>query len=195
MKPESLTPEERRILLELARQSIQLAVRRQPLPKIDLNQVTPKLREQGAAFVTLTIHGNLRGCIGALEAYQPLVLDVQEHAVAAALEDYRFRPVSEKEIPLLEIEISRLTPPVPLEYGQPADLPGKLRPGIDGVILRDGAMRATFLPQVWEQLPEPEEFLSHLCSKMGAPSSAWQRHMLRVWTYQVEEFKEEVSGG
>lgn len=181
-------------MLALARQSIDLAVHRQKLSKIDLNQVTPALREIGASFVTLTIHGDLRGCIGALEAYQPLILDVQEHAVAAALEDYRFRPVSEKEIPLLEIEISRLTPPVPLEYSLPAELPAKLRPGIDGVILRDGNLRATFLPQVWEQLPRPEDFLNHLCSKMGAPANTWQRHLLRVWTYQVEEFKEEPNG-
>jgi len=195
MKPEPLTPQERQTLLVLARQSIVQAVRRQPLPKIELSQLTPALREIGASFVTLTIDGDLRGCIGALEAYQPLVQDVQEHAVAAALEDYRFHPVSEREVALLEIEISRLTPPVSLLYDQPADLPTKLRPGVDGVILRDGSLRATFLPQVWEQLPDPADFLNHLCSKMGAPASIWKKKMLRVWIYQVEEFKEEASAG
>lgn len=185
-----LSPAERQTLLKLARQSIERAVAKRPLPRLNLEEFSPALRENGASFVTLTIQGELRGCIGALEAYQPLVQDVCEHAAAAALEDYRFYPVTPAEVPLLNIEISRLTPPQPLEYQQPAELLARLRPGVDGVILRDGIRRATFLPQVWEKIPKPEEFLSHLCLKMGASANLWRQRPLQVFTYQVEEFHE-----
>jgi uncharacterized protein len=133
----------------------------------------------------------LRGCIGSLEAYQSLVADVQEHARQAALEDYRFPPVKAAEIAKLHIEISRLTAAVPLKYENPGDLPGLLHPNEDGVILKDGFRRATFLPQVWEQLPDPNEFLSHLCAKMSAPADLWKRKVLEVSIYHVEEFEEE----
>lgn len=186
-----LTLEEKHLLLRLARQSIQLVTSRCPLPTLNLAEYSQTLREVGASFVTLTEYGELRGCIGALEAYQPLVQDVCEHAAAAALEDYRFQPVRADEVAHLEIEISRLTPPVPLEYERPEDLLRLLRPGIDGVVLRDGIRRSTFLPQVWEKVDRPEEFLSHLCMKMGAPANLWQRKILTVSTYQVEEFREE----
>jgi AmmeMemoRadiSam system protein A len=148
------------------------------------------LREPGASFVTLTENGDLRGCIGALEPYQPLVQDVCEHAAAAAMEDYRFPPVRPDEVSLLEIEISRLTPPERLEYTDPLELPTHLRPHIDGVVLRDGFRRSTFLPQVWEKIPDPVTFLAHLCQKMGAPATFWRHKLLEVYTYQVEEFKE-----
>lgn len=190
MLPEPLTEQEKQILLRLARRSIELAVRRQPLPRLNLADYSPALRSEGASFVTLTRDGELRGCIGALEAYQPLVQDVCEHAAAAALEDYRFPPVRAAEVELLEIEISRLTAPQPLDYQQPLQLLEKLRPGVDGVILRDGIRRATFLPQVWEKIPEAGDFLTHLCLKMGGPGNLWQRKLLQVFTYQVEEFRE-----
>ena len=191
MTTNPLTLEEKHLLLRLARQSIQLVTSRCPLPPLNLAEFSPTLREDGASFVTLTEFGELRGCVGALEAYQPLVQDVCEHAAAAALEDYRFQPVRLDEVANLEIEISRLTPPIPLEYEHPLDLLRLLRPGIDGVVLRDGLRRSTFLPQVWEKVDRPEEFLSHLCLKMGAPANLWQRKILTVSTYQVEEFKEE----
>ena len=148
------------------------------------------LQEPGASFVTLTRRGDLRGCIGALEAYQPLALDVQEHAVAAALDDYRFPPVRPAELGSIRIEVSRLTPPVPLEYQVSSDLLQWLRPKIDGVILKDGRHRATFLPQVWENISSPESFLDQLCMKMGAAPDAWRKKHLAVFTYQVEEFHE-----
>ncbi len=113
-----------------------------------------------------------------------------DHAAAAAVEDYRFHPVRPAEVSRLHIEISRLTPPQPLAYDDPDQLPGLLRPGVDGVILRDGSARATFLPQVWEKLPGPEEFLAHLCQKMGAPGNLWRKKKLQVQIYQVEEFHE-----
>ena len=191
MTTNPLTLDEKRLLLRLARQSIQLVTSHCPLPGLNLDEFSQTLREDGASFVTLTEYGELRGCIGALEAYQPLVQDVCEHAAAAALEDYRFQPVRLDEVPQLEIEISRLTPPIPLEYEHPQDLLHLLRPGIDGVVLRDGLLRSTFLPQVWEKVDRPDEFLSHLCLKMGAPPNLWQRKILTVSTYQVEEFSEE----
>jgi AmmeMemoRadiSam system protein A len=190
MIPDQLTTEERTFLLRLARQALEAGARGNPLPAIDMSTLSPHLRESGATFVTLTRRGELRGCIGALEAYQPLVEDVREHAVASALEDYRFPPVQPNELPEIHIEISRLTAPQPLDYEGPDDLVKRLRPGIDGVILCDGLRRATFLPQVWEKIPDPTLFLGYLCEKMGASSDLWQRKKLDVMIYQVEEFHE-----
>ena len=190
MVPDQLTPDERQYLLELARQSLEKGVCGEELPKIEVDSLSPHLRSLGASFVTLTYRSNLRGCIGALEPYQPLAEDVREHAIAAALDDYRFPPVRPEELPGIEIEISRLTMPVPLEYNQPEDLPHLLRPGVDGVILRDGIRRATFLPQVWDKIPDADLFLSQLCMKMGAAPDTWRHKKLRVEIYQVEEFHE-----
>ena len=190
MLSDLLSNQERITLLKLARQSLELAVNGKQLPLIELDEYSAKLRENGASFVTLTIKGNLRGCIGALEPYQALVQDVCEHAVAAALQDYRFPPVQPDETSLLEIEISRLTVPVELVYTSPSDLVDRIRPTVDGVILRDGHLRATFLPQVWEKLPTAEEFLSNLCHKMGASGDLWARKKIKVFTYQAEEFHE-----
>lgn len=188
---EPLSPEEKTLLLKLARQSLEAAARGQTLPALNLDELAASLRQPGASFVTLTLKGGaLRGCIGALEARQPLAEDVREHAAEAALEDYRFPPVDPAELPQIEIEVSRLTAPQDLVYAAPDDLPAHLRPHIDGVTLIDGWRRATFLPQVWEKLPDPEDFLAHLCDKMGAPPNLWRRKKLHVQTYQVEEFHE-----
>jgi hypothetical protein len=185
-----LSDHEKDFLLSLARQTIVNAVNHQPLPTWGDTDLTDSLRQNGASFVTLTLNSQLRGCIGSLEAYQSLVEDVRDHARQAALEDYRFPPVTSAEISKLHIEISRLTPSSPLTYQKPEDLPGLLKPNVDGVILKDGFRRATFLPQVWEQLPETEDFLSHLCTKMGAASDLWKRKVLEVSIYHVEEFEE-----
>jgi AmmeMemoRadiSam system protein A len=187
---EQLTPEEKQVLLRLARQALEAGVRGDTLPPLDPVSLTPLLRAEGASFVTLTVRGALRGCIGALQPYQSLAEDVREHAVAAALEDYRFPQVQESELAGIEIEVSRLTVPVPLEYTDAGDLLSRLRPGVDGVILRDGVRRATFLPQVWEKIPDAAGFLANLCSKMGAPPDTWRRKHLEVLVYQVEEFHE-----
>ena len=187
---DQLTLDDKQALLRLARQALELGVRHEKLPPLDLDSLSPLLRTDGASFVTLTVGGELRGCIGALEAYQPLAEDVREHAIAAALDDYRFSPVQSAELKGIQIEVSRLTAPVPLEYARPADLVAKLRPHVDGVILRDGSRRATFLPQVWEKLPEAEDFLDNLCHKMGAAPDLWRHKHLDVLVYQVEEFHE-----
>jgi len=190
MSEDRLNPEERKLLLEQARQALISGVSSVSLEPLILENFPPKLRQLGVTFVTLTIDGHLRGCVGALEAYQPLVEDVREHAVAAALEDYRFPPVVSSEVPKISIEISRLTPPEPLNYDSSDELLAKLRPGIDGVVIKDGLRRATFLPQVWEKLPSAATFLRHLCQKMGAPPDLWRQKKLEVFVYQVEEFHE-----
>jgi AmmeMemoRadiSam system protein A len=188
---EKLSQEDRDLLLKLARQALEDGTRGQPLKPLDNAGLPETLRQPGATFVTLTRSGELRGCVGTLEAYQPLAEDVREHALAAALQDYRFPPVSPREVPELEIEVSRLTTPVPLEYEDGQDLLSRLRPGVDGVILRDGFRRATFLPQVWEKLPDPAQFLDHLCMKMGNEANAWRYKKMKVFIYQVEEFHEQ----
>ncbi len=191
MVPEHyLADTERSFLLSLARQSIENCINGNPVPSLALETLSPVLREEGASFVTLTYQGYLRGCVGALEPYQSLVEDVREHAVAAAFNDYRFPPVQATEMKDIEIEISYLTRPELLKYEIPDELPKILRPHIDGVVLRDGIRRATFLPQVWEKIPDPEEFLEQLCMKMGASANLWRKKKLEVLTYQVEEFHE-----
>ena len=191
MVPEQhLTDTDRLFLLSLARQSIENYANGKSLPIVYLDALSPSLREQGACFVTLTYQGYLRGCVGALEPYQSLAEDVREHAIAAAFQDYRFPPIQAKEINEIKIEISYLTRPKTLHYENPIELVELLRPNIDGVVVRDGMRRATFLPQVWEKIPDPEEFLEQLCLKMGAPDDLWQRKKLEVFTYQVEEFHE-----
>jgi AmmeMemoRadiSam system protein A len=187
---DQLTDGEKQTLLRLAREALECSVRGQELPPLQPDSLTPRLREQGASFVTLTIDGELRGCIGALEAYQPLVEDVREHAIAAALDDPRFHPVVAAELNTIKLEVSRLTAPHPLEYSSSADLLARLRPHVDGVILKSDYRRATFLPQVWEKIPNPEEFLDHLCAKMGAKPNLWRNTKLQVYVYQVEEFHE-----
>jgi uncharacterized protein len=190
MNETGLTSEEKKKLLVLARQTIEAAASGKRIIPLPPDELTPALRAKGAAFVTLTIGGELRGCIGSLQAYRSLVEDVREHAVDAAMNDYRFPPVAQDEIPLLEIEISHLSTPQPLAYSSPAELPKLLKPNSDGVVLRDGSLSATFLPQVWEQLPNPADFLNHLCQKMGASADLWRRKVLQVSIYHVDEFHE-----
>ena len=187
----TLSEQDKHFLLDLARRTIEKAVNQHSLPAWDEQALSETLKEKGASFVTLTKNGDLRGCIGTLEAHQSLVEDVREHAVQAALEDYRFPPVTSDEIPQLHIEISRLTAPVPLKYDRPEELLHKIQPEVDGVILKDGLRRATFLPQVWRQLPDADEFLTHLCMKMGSPADLWKRKVLQVSIYHVEEFEEQ----
>ncbi len=190
---DALNNKDKQKLLELARQALIRGICGEQVPPLDLAQLPESLRQPGATFVTLTRKGELRGCVGALEAYQPLAEDVYEHALAAAVQDYRFPPVSPPEVAELEIEISRLTPSQPVEFQDWMDLLSRLRPNIDGVILVDGMRRATFLPQVWEKLPDPADFMDHLCLKMGVNADLWRYKMMKVYTYQVEEFKEEIN--
>ena len=190
MDAPSLTNEEKSTLLRLAREALEGSVRGKPLPVVDLETLPANLRANGASFVTLTVNGELRGCVGTLVARQPLAQDVREQTVSAALHDFRFSPVQERELDQIRIEVSRLTPPVALAYSSPEDLRAKLRPHVDGVILHYGARRATYLPQVWKKLPDPDQFLGSLCEKMGTEPEFWQYSPVSVETYQVEDFHE-----
>jgi AmmeMemoRadiSam system protein A len=189
----TLPAEQQEFLLKLARQAIELAAAGKPGPTLKLADLPEPLRAPHATFVTLTCRGDLRGCIGALQASLPLAEDVVMHARAAATEDFRFYPVRPEETAGLEIEISILSDPAPLEYADPDDLIAKLRPGIDGVILASGLHRATFLPQVWDKVPQPHQFLDLLCEKAGLPRRAWRTGHLDVLTYQVESFQETTA--
>ncbi|MBF0175280.1 MAG: AmmeMemoRadiSam system protein A [Magnetococcales bacterium] len=149
----------------------------------------PELQQPGACFITLTRAGQLQGCIGSLEAHRPLVNDLLENAVASATRDPRFPPLKVEVLPEIRIEVSLLTPPQPFPYRDVADLMVRLQPGIHGVTLSLQGRRATFLPQVWEQLPDPEQFLRHLCQKAGLPGNCCQQHP-EIFVYMAEKFKE-----
>lgn len=149
----------------------------------------PELRVPAATFVTLTREGQLRGCIGSLEASRPLAEDVAENAVNAAFRDPRFAPLQADELADLRVEVSRLTPPEPLPCNSEAEALEVLRPGEDGVIFEEGARRATFLPQVWEVLPRPRDFLGRLKEKAGFDAAYWSPRV-RLYRYRVRMWKE-----
>lgn len=176
------------LLLQLARQAI--AARFGADEPVDAS--APWLAAPGASFVTVEIHHRLRGCIGTLEAYRPLGEDVVGNAVAAAFDDPRFEPLTAVEYPLIHVEVSVLSAPEPLQVGDESEALGRLRPGIDGVVLSYGNHRATYLPQVWDQLPDPEEFLARLKMKAGLPATFWDKgiHLSR---YTVKSWKEGES--
>lgn len=175
-----------RILLPLARGSIAEALgRHYPLPDHD----EPWLDEPGATFVTLTRDGALRGCIGSLEARRPLREDVRANALNAAFRDPRFPPLASREWPDIRVEVSLLAPPELLPVESEQEAWDKLRPHVDGVILEYGPYRSTFLPQVWEQLPEPDRFLAHLKMKAGLPWDFWAPQ-IRLARYTVQKWKE-----
>ena len=150
------------------------------------------LQEPGASFVTLTRQGELRGCIGTLEAHRPLGLDVRENAVAAAFRDPRFMPLTRAEFDDIRVEVSLLSPTETMAVASEEHALATLRPGIDGVVFEYGHYRSTFLPQVWEQLPEPTEFLAHLKRKAGLSMDFWSESV-RLSRYTVSKWKESVA--
>jgi AmmeMemoRadiSam system protein A len=164
-----LPPDQAGILLTLARDSIRHGLDLGRPLAVDLESLPRALRALRATFVTLEKGGELRGCMGRLEAARPLAEDVASNAFAAAFQDFRFPPVTEGELKALAIHLSLLTHPEPLPFADEADLAGKLVPGRDGVILEAGGRRGTFLPSVWESLPDPGEFLVKLKAKAGIP--------------------------
>lgn len=185
----SLPESDRTALLALARASIAHGLRRDaPLPVV-LDDQPPALRAGRAAFVTLHSGGRLRGCIGHLEALAPLAVGVAENAYAAAFRDPRFPPLSAPELERVNIQISVLTPAEPIVFDCEQGLLDALIPGVDGVILALGARRGTFLPAVWDQLPERREFLRHLKQKAGLHPDYWCDE-LRAWRYRSECFSE-----
>jgi AmmeMemoRadiSam system protein A len=144
----------------------------------------PELAEQGASFITLKRNGDLRGCIGTPQAYRPLIIDVAENAGASAFEDPRFPQLTNSELTGLDISISVLTAPEPFTTTSHADLLANLRPGRDGIILRDGGSGALFLPQVWEMCPTPAEFITQLNRKAGWPDQYWSS-TLQTWRFEA----------
>lgn len=187
MPSDEYSAEERKTLLDVARRSIRHGLEEGEALPVDLNNYSEHLGEQRASFVTLNRKGQLRGCIGALEAHQPLVKDVAEHAWAAAFKDPRFPPLQRDEFADLEIHISILSQPEPMAFHDEADLLEQIRSGTDGLIIQDGGRRGTFLPSVWEQLPDRQEFLAHLKQKAGLPFSHWS-DTVKVWRYTTESF-------
>jgi AmmeMemoRadiSam system protein A len=182
----------RKRLLETAIASIQHGLEHDSPLTPDLDEQPDELQQERASFVTLNRKGQLRGCIGHLQAVQPLITDVAENAFAAAFRDPRFPSLTQSELQGLEIHLSILSPTTPLEFTSEDELITLLRPGVDGLILEDQGRRGTFLPSVWESLPEPASFLRHLKTKAGLPTDHWSP-TLRVDRYTTESFSTNVE--
>lgn len=176
-------------LVAWAREALAYGVRHGYPPRVEVGRFPPEALEHRAVFVTLMKRGHLRGCIGHLEATQPLVDDIAENAVAAALHDPRFSRVTEDELADIEVSLSILTPPEPMNVTDEDDLLRQVRPGIDGLILREGRRCATFLPSVWEELPDPRTFVQHLKLKAGWPADYWSSR-IKVSRYETEQVRE-----
>lgn len=187
-----LTEEQGQVLVALARKTLAEKFNRDNAPAESDPRLShladPQLQRKSGTFVTLKLHGQLRGCIGNLTGMDSLVEGIRRNAIQAAFHDSRFAPLTAEEFAHITLEISILTVPQKLAYQGRDNLIGLLRPGIDGVILKKGMAAATFLPQVWEQLPRPEDFLSYLCKKAGLAHDVWEREPLEIETYQVQHF-------
>ncbi len=187
---DKLTDQEGEYLLALARRTIEERLFGKEPGREDEESGSDRFLEKRGTFVTLNINKNLRGCIGHIVPYEPLIDSIRSNAINSAFDDPRFRPMSKEEWKDVKVEISILTEPKILKYSGADDLLEKLRPGIDGVIIKKGYEQATFLPQVWEQLPDKRDFLTHLCLKAGMGGNEWKKGDLTVYTYQVQAFEE-----
>ncbi len=181
-------PALRERLLNLATLGVRHAAEARAEPTLDLVSETPALLHPGASFVTLKREGRLRGCIGSLEPTRPLAQDVAANGYAAARRDPRFAALEIRELDGLELSVSTLGPQQGLVVADRSELLVTLRPGVDGLVVRSGTHRATFLPAVWEQLPDPESFIAALWRKAGLPIDAWPRE-LQLTRYHVEHFE------
>ncbi|OQA29355.1 MAG: hypothetical protein BWY59_00383 [Verrucomicrobia bacterium ADurb.Bin345] len=182
-----LSEEHRKILLATARDSIRHGLEHDAPLSVDVRKVPRELREERATFVTLEIGGDLRGCIGTLEAEQALIANVAHNAFQAAFRDPRFPPLKSREFERLDIHISVLSPPEPMAFRSEEDFMRQLRPGVDGIVLGDGWRRGTFLPAVWEDLPEKSDFVRHLKMKAGLPPDYWSK-TIKAFRYTAEYF-------
>jgi AmmeMemoRadiSam system protein A len=182
-----LPEEDREVLRQVARDSILHGLSHGRPLAVKPGGYPPPLEAPGAVFVTLKTRGRLRGCIGSYVARRPLVEDVADNAFAAAFRDPRFPHLTESELEELTFHISLLTPPIPLEVRDRSELLAALRPGLDGLLMEDPPHRATFLPQVWESLPDPVDFVEELFRKGGLPRNHWAP-TLRFSRYTVQEF-------
>lgn len=174
-------------LHEVALQSIKYGLNNNRPPEINTSDYDNDLQVKRATFVTLQKNKQLRGCIGILEPVRPLVADVSHNAFAAAFSDNRFPPVKSDELMQLDIHISILGTPEELVFDSENDLLSQLRPGVDGLIMQEGTLKGTFLPSVWESLPEKHDFINHLKTKTGLPAGYWS-DSLKVQRYTVEDF-------
>lgn len=190
MAPMSST-ERGKALLEIAGDSILHGLHHGAPVPVDASALARELSEVRATFTTLKIEGRLRGCIGSLEAVRPVASDVAETAFGAAFRDPRFPPVTRVELDLIAIKVSVLSPMESLEATCDEELLAAVRPGIDGIFFDAGRLHATFLPAVWQTLPDPEDFLAQLKLKMGIPPDHWPEGM-KVWRYTSEEFPAEL---
>lgn len=188
-----LPPEAERALLRIARDALEAGVRTGEPPGLDLDVVPPALRVPGASFVTLYLDEGLRGCIGTLEAYRALAADVSANARAAALRDPRFPRLLVEELREVRLSVTVIGPSRPLEARSERELLQTLEPGVDGLTIEMGAARATFLPAVWSQLPEPAEFLAQLRRKAGLAPDFWSPALRfsRYGSYTIEEPRDE----
>ena len=185
-----LSSEQKRVILQIAKDAIKEAVLGVKLiDKEALIKKYPWLKQKGAVFVTINEFNNLRGCIGSIVAHQSLIDDIIHNAKAAALSDPRFKPLSKEELDKIEVEVSLLTPPKPLPYKDIEDLKRKVRVGVDGIILNYKGYQATYLPSVWEQLPNFELFFSSLCQKAGLPSNCLEYHP-QIYRYEAIKIKD-----
>ncbi|NOY68903.1 MAG: AmmeMemoRadiSam system protein A [Deltaproteobacteria bacterium] len=187
-----ISPEKGSLLLELARKTIaeRLDIVYSHSPDLDNCLRDEFFSQKRGTFVTLTIGGRLRGCIGNIAPDRSIADGVAGNASNAAFGDPRFAPLTPDEYKKIHIEVSLLSDPKPLLFTDGDDLLSKIRAGIDGLIIRKGIHGATFLPQVWDQLPDKRGFLGHLCQKAGLPADEWKKPGLKVHTYQVHYFKE-----
>ncbi len=183
----SLTKPQQEQLLALARQSIAHGLETGRPLRVNLGDYPDELSQPRATFVTLARLGRLRGCIGMLEAVRPLAEDVAENAFSAAFRDQRFSPVTHGEMADIDLHISILSPAQRMQFSSEADLIAQLQPGVDGLILQENRHRGTFLPAVWEDLPEPAAFLQHLKQKAGLPSDYWS-DTVQIYRYTTEMF-------
>ncbi|MGD1085663.1 MAG: AmmeMemoRadiSam system protein A, partial [Verrucomicrobiota bacterium] len=191
-EPQSLDATQRKFLLDLARRTLARVAANSdsPAPDVNTKEPPPQLSAAKGCFVTLTENGALRGCIGYILPQTALYQAVADNARNAATRDPRFQPVRPDEVGKIKIEISVLTEPQPLPFNSPQDLLNKLRPGEDGVVLRIGQRSATFLPQVWDQLPDKTEFLNALAEKAGCAPGDWRGANVTVSIYHAEAFAE-----
>ncbi|MDD5227486.1 MAG: AmmeMemoRadiSam system protein A [Methylococcales bacterium] len=187
----SLTNEQQKLLLKIANDSIAYGLTHGEALTVNVKNYPEELQGIRATFVTLEIGGQLRGCIGMLEAVQPLVMDVAKNAFLAAFRDPRFPPVSVAEFPNLDIHISILSPSEPMSFKSEDDLISQLRPHEDGLIMKEGGLRGTFLPSVWDSLPDPHQFLQHLKLKTGLPRHYWS-DTLQVRRYCCDIISDEL---
>jgi len=188
-----LNNKEKQFLLNLARQSIQYYLNNHQKLIIDPVALSNQIfKQKSGNFVTLTINGNLRGCIGKIITNQPLYQDIIENAVAAAFKDPRFNPINKTDVDKIKIEISLLTAPKKINFNNPTNLLKQINRN-NGIIIKSGIHQATYLPQVWQKLSNKKTFLNHLCQKAGLPKKSWKNLETEILKYQVEKFQEKNS--